>query len=59
MENVGADTRGQIGASYLSLKNLATRYPKDQKVAQLLWGTGRREESNCRLLFIPRRGFNY
>ena len=44
MENVGADTRGQIGASYLSLKNLATRYPKEQKLAQLLWGTGRREE---------------
>ena len=33
MENVGADTTGQIGASYLSLKNLATRYPKDQRLA--------------------------
>ena len=25
MERIGADTRGQIGASYLSLKNLAGR----------------------------------
>lgn len=53
MENVGADTRGQIGASYLSLKNLATRYPKDQKVAQLLWGTGRREEQIVACFLFP------
>ena len=53
MENVGADTRGQIGASYLSLKNLATRYPKEQKLAQLLWGTGRREEQIVACFLFP------
>ena len=26
MERIGADTQGQIGASYLSLKNLAGQY---------------------------------
>ena len=39
MERIGADTRGQIGASYLSLKNLAGQYQPDLRLAQLLWGT--------------------
>lgn len=53
MENVGADTTGQIGASYLSLKNLASRYPKDQRLAQLLWGTGKREEQIVACFLFP------
>lgn len=53
MERIGADTRGQIGASYPSLKNLASRYEKNQNVAQLLWGTGRREEQIVACFLFP------
>ena len=44
MEKVGANTRGQVGASYVSLRTLARGYAPDEEVARLLWGTGRREE---------------
>ena len=36
MERIGADTRGQIGASYLSLKNLAGQYQPDLRLAQIV-----------------------
>lgn len=53
MERIGADTRGQIGASYLSLKNLAGQYQPDLRLAQLLWGTKKREEQIVACFFIP------
>jgi len=53
MERIGADTRGQIGASYLSLKNLAGQYRHDLKLAQLLWGTKKREEQIVACFIFP------
>ena len=53
MERIGADTRGQIGASYLSLKNLAGQYRSDLKLAQLLWGTKKREEQIVACFLFP------
>ena len=56
MERIGADTRGQIGASYLSLKNLAGQYQPDLRLAQLLWET--RRTNRC-LFFIPGSRVDY
>lgn len=53
MERIGADTQGQIGASYLSLKNLAGQYRSDLKLAQLLWGTRKREEQIVACFIFP------
>lgn len=53
MERIGADTRGQIGASYLSLKNLAGQYRNNLKLAQLLWGTKKREEQIMACFLFP------
>ena len=53
MERIGADTRGQIGASYLSLKNLAGQYQPDLRLAQLLWGTKKREEQIVACFLFP------
>ncbi len=53
MERVGADTRGQIGASYLSLKNLSRQYQPDLNLAQLLWGTKKREEQIMACFLFP------
>ena len=53
MERIGADTRDQIGASYLSLKNLAGQYQVDLKLAQLLWGTKKREEQIVACFLFP------
>lgn len=53
MERIGADTRGQIGASYLSLKNLANQYQPNQNLAILLWGTRKREEQIVACFLFP------
>ena len=53
MEKVGADTRGQIGASFLSLRTLARNYSPDHDIALLLWGTGRREEQIVACFLFP------
>lgn len=53
MERIGADTQGQIGAGYLSLKNLAGQYQPDLKLAQLLWGTKKREEQIVACFLFP------
>lgn len=53
MEKIGANTNGQIGASYLSLKTLAQNYPQDLETALLLWGTGKREEQIVACFLIP------
>ena len=56
MEKVGADTRGQIGASYVSLRTLARGYAPSDEVAHLLWGTGRREEQIVACFLWPTEG---
>ncbi|MGL5682877.1 MAG: hypothetical protein ACRDDZ_07465 [Marinifilaceae bacterium] len=42
--NVGGSTAKHIGASFLSLKTLAARYAKDDKIATILWNSGKREQ---------------
>ena len=44
LQDIGANTDHQIGASYVSLKELAATYPPDEKLALLLWNQGQREE---------------
>lgn len=53
LENVGADTNRQIGASYVSLKQLASRYEPDEALALLLWNTRFREEQIMACLLLP------
>lgn len=44
LEKIGANTDNQIGASLLSLKQLASRYLPNEKLASLLWRSGKREQ---------------
>ena len=53
LKAIGADTQGQIGASFVSLKQLASRYTPDETVALLLWNTGKREEQIIACLLLP------
>ena len=45
LRTIGADTSGQIGASFVSLKQLASCYAPDETLALLLWQ--RRLPSSC------------
>lgn len=53
LKAVGADTDHQIGASYVSLKQLASRYEADESLALLLWNTQQREEQIIACLLFP------
>lgn len=53
LKTVGADTASQIGASYVSLKQLASRYTPDEQVALMLWGTKQREEQIVACFLFP------
>ena len=44
LKTVGANTDNQIGASYVSLKQLASQYQPNETLALLLWNTQKREE---------------
>lgn len=50
---IGADTSGQVGASYVSLKNLASDYFPDEKLAHLLWKQKKREEQIMACFLLP------
>lgn len=50
---VGADTSKQVGASYVSLKELASEYPPDEKLASLLWKQQKREEQMIACFLLP------
>jgi len=50
---IGANTENQIGASFLSLKNLANNYSTDELVARALWGDKRREEQIFACFLFP------
>lgn len=54
---VGADPGNQVGASYVSLKTLASKYERDEDVALLLWNRRKREEQIVACLLLP-RGLN-
>lgn len=53
LKRIGADTQGQVGASYLSLKALSQNYPQNLELALLLWGTRRREEQILACFLLP------
>lgn len=53
LHSIGADTRHQIGASYVSLKDLASRYEACEPLALLLWDTQKREEQIIACLLFP------
>lgn len=44
IQTLGVDTRGQIGASFVSLKTLAATFEPDDQLAMLLWKQQKREE---------------
>ncbi len=53
LKTVGADISRQIGASYVSLKELAAHYEADLQLALLLWDTRRREEQIVACMLLP------
>lgn len=53
LRDIGADTERQIGASYLSLKTLATAYAPDETLAWLLWNQQKREEQIVACFLFP------
>ena len=53
LQDIGANTDHQIGASYVSLKELSAAYPPDEKLALLLWNQGQREEQIVACLLFP------
>lgn len=55
LKNLGIDTAGQIGASFVSLKNLAAGYEPDENLATLLWYTHRREEQILACFLLPKK----
>lgn len=57
LKTIGADTSRQIGASYVSLKELAKTYPPDEKLALLLWNQQKREEQIVACFLFP-QGIN-
>lgn len=53
LKEIGADTTGQLGASYVSLKQLASNYTPNEQLATLLWGQRKREEQIIACLLFP------
>lgn len=53
LQTIGAATANQIGASYVSLKALATEYLPDEKLATLLWKQQKREEQIMACFLFP------
>lgn len=53
LKEIGANTDKQIGASYVSLKQLASNYKPDEALALLLWNTQKREEQIMACLLLP------
>jgi len=55
LRHLGLDTRQQVGASFVSLKELAARYTPDEAVAEALWLTRQREEQIIACLLLPKK----
>lgn len=53
LREIGADTSKQIGASYLSLKQLASCYTPNEQLALLLWKQQKREEQIIACFLLP------
>lgn len=54
LKTIGANTDRQIGASFVSLKQLAGKYTPDESLALLLWNTRQREEQIVACLLFPK-----
>ncbi len=50
---IGANTENQIGASYVSLKQLASNYVPNEPLALLLWHEQKREEQIIACFLLP------
>lgn len=53
LQTIGASTANQIGASYVSLKSLASEYLRDEQLATLLWKQQKREEQIVACFLFP------
>ena len=53
MASIGANTDHQIGASFVSLKQLAQRYTPNESLALLLWNEQKREEQIIACFLFP------
>lgn len=53
LNSIGADTSNQIGASFVSLKQLAMLYSTNEALALLLWNTHKREEQIVACFLLP------
>lgn len=53
LQAIGADTKRQLGASYVSLKNLAASYTPNEQIALLLWNQQKREEQILACFLLP------
>lgn len=53
LQNIGADVNNQIGASFVSLKQLASNYPSNETIASMLWATGKREQQIIACFLLP------
>lgn len=53
LKNLGVNIQGQIGASYVSLKQLALQYEPDEKLAFALWNTRQREAQIVACFLFP------
>lgn len=55
LKNLGVDTSDQIGASFISLKTLASTYSPDEQLATLLWNIRKREEQIIACFLLPKK----
>ena len=53
LKDIGASTEKQIGASYVSLKQLANSYEPNEQLAWLLWNKQKREEQIIACMLFP------
>lgn len=53
LKTIGAETSHQIGASFVSLKQLAMRYTSNEQLAKMLWNTRKREEQIVACFLLP------
>lgn len=53
LNTIGVNTTHQIGASFVSLKQLASKYSPNEPLALLLWNTQKREQQIVSCMILP------
>ena len=53
LNTIGVNTTHQIGASFVSLKQLASKYSPNEPLALLLWNTQKREQQIVSCMLLP------